>query len=99
MAFQIDPSRGSEAAADMADDEFQLLVRIVMWELAVRTSPEHFEGHLRNIAALRADIEDEIVATRGAREQRRFAAAVMEDIASLPGTDDHPTELNTGLYL
>jgi hypothetical protein len=99
MSFHIDPDEGTEAAAEMPDDQFQVLLRIVMWELAMRTSPEHFESHLRDMAEIRPTIEGDIVASRRARDQRRFVASVLNDIEKLPTTGSESTELTTGLYL
>jgi hypothetical protein len=99
MTFHIDPDNGGEAAADLDDNEFQILLRIVMWELAVRTSPDRFEHHLHQIVELRADIESDLVATRHARDQRHFIAAVLNDIESLPAVPESSSELTTGLYL
>lgn len=99
MTFHIDPENGGEAAADLDDDDFQTLLRIVMWELAVRTSPDRFEHHLRQVVELRSAIENDIVATRRARDQRQFIAAVLSDIESLPAVRKQSTELTTGLYL
>lgn len=99
MTFHIDPEEGTEAAAELPDDQFQVLLRIVMWELAMRTSAELFESHLRDMAEVRPRIEGDIVASRRARDQRRFVASVMSDIETLPSTGNEAPELTTGLYL
>jgi hypothetical protein len=99
MSFQIDPNEGAEAAAEIPDEQFQVLVRIVMWELAMRTSPEQFENHLREVAEVRARMEPDIVASRQARDQRRFVASVLSDIECLPTKAASGPELTTGLYL
>ncbi len=99
MSFQIDPGEGSEAAAELPDEEFQVLVRIVMWELAMRTSPEQFENHMREAAEVRVGMEPGIVASRQARDQRRFVASVLNDIECLPMKVSSGPELTTGLYL
>jgi hypothetical protein len=99
MTFHIDPEEGTEAVAELADGQFQVLLRIVMWELAMRTSPESFEDHLRDMAEIRRKIEGDIVASRRARDQRRFVASVLGDIEKLPTTQNDSPELTTGLYL
>jgi hypothetical protein len=99
MTFHIDPEQGTEAASDLPDEQFQVLLRIVMWELAMRTSPESFESHLRDMAEIRSTIEGDIVASRRARDQRRFVASVLGDIERLPTTGTDSPELTTGLYL
>jgi hypothetical protein len=99
MTFHIDPEQGTEAVAELPDEQFQVLLRIVMWELAMRTSPETFESHLREMADIRPRIEGDIVASRRARDQRRFVASVLGDIEKLPITGSESPELTTGLYL
>ncbi len=99
MSFQIDPNEGSEAAAEIPDEQFQVLVRIVMWELAIRTSPGQFKNHMKEAAEVRARMEPDIAASRQARDQRRFVASVLNDIECLPTKDSSGPELTTGLYL
>jgi len=99
MSFHIDPAEGPEAAAELTDEQFQVLVRIVMWELAMRTSPEQFESHLSGVAEVRVRMEPDIVASRKARDQRQFVASVLDDIECLPMEDNSGRELTTGLYL
>ncbi|MGH8948347.1 MAG: hypothetical protein ACRDXF_05755 [Acidimicrobiia bacterium] len=103
MSIHIEPTEGAEAAAQIPDEEFQLLVRIVVWELAMRTSPEQFEEHVEQLAAFRDRFEPDLATARKERDGRRFVAAVMADIESLPSTATHrqpsPSEPTTGLYL
>jgi hypothetical protein len=99
MSFNIDPAEGAEAAAELPDDDFRVLLQIVMWELAIRTSAEHFEDHLKEMVEARSRIEGDIVASRRARDQRRFVTSVLGDIERLPSTEASSTELTTGLYL
>jgi hypothetical protein len=99
MTFQIDPAEGTEAAAALADDQFQLLLQIVMWELAMRTGPEQFEEHLKEVAAIRPQIEANIVASRRARDSRCFVASVLSDIERLPSVEAAAPDITTGLYL
>jgi hypothetical protein len=103
MSIHIEPEEGADAAANVPDDQFQLLVRIVVWELAMRTSPEQFEEHVRQLAEFREKIESDLVAARKERDNRRFVASVLADLQSLPSTEDRPeaaaSEPTTGLYL
>ncbi len=99
MTFHIDPDEGTEAAAELPDEQFQVLLRIVVWELAMRTSPEDFDSHLGELARIRATIEDDIASSREARDQKRFVASVLNDIESLPSTRPVSSDLTTGLYL
>ena len=103
MSIHIEPEEGAEAAAQIPDEQFQLLVRIVVWELAMRTSPEQFEEHVKQLALFRDRFESDLETARTEREGRRFVAAVMADIASLPSTEAEQrpstSEPTTGLYL
>ncbi len=103
MSIHIEPEEGAEAAAQIPNDEFQLLVRIVVWELAMRTSPEEFEEHLRHLAVFRDKFEKELETARKERDSKRFVAAVLADIEALPSAetkaDRAPSEPTTGLYL
>jgi hypothetical protein len=103
MSIHIEPEEGAEAAAGIPNDQFQLLVKIVVWELAMRTSPEQFEEHVRQIAELRAKIEPDLTTARKERDDRRFVASVLADLEALPSTEDlpspTPSEPTTGLYL
>ena len=98
MTFHMDPSEGTEAAAELPDEKFQILFQIVVWELAMRTSPEDFASHLDELTRIRATIEDDIASSRKARDQKRFVASVLNDIESLPSTRVS-SDLTTGLYL
>jgi hypothetical protein len=103
MSIHIEPEEGAEAAAGIPNDQFQLLVKIVVWELAMRTSPEQFEEHVRQIAEFRDKIEPDLATARKERDNRRFVASVLADLEALPSTDDRPShapsEPTTGLYL
>jgi len=103
MSIHIEPEEGAEAAAQIPDEEFQVLVRIVVWELAMRTNPEQFEEHVKQLSAFRDRFEPDLDAARKEREARRFVAAVLADIESLPTTETHrersASEPTTGLYL
>jgi hypothetical protein len=69
----------------------------------MRTSPEQFEEHVRQMAELREKIEPDLVTARKERDDRRFVASVLADLEALPSTDDQPSpapsEPTTGLYL
>jgi hypothetical protein len=103
MSIHIEPEEGSEAAAQIPNDQFELLVRIVAWELAMRTSPEQFEEHVRRLAEFREKVEPDLAGARKERDNRRFVASVLADLESLPSTEGHhepaPSEPTTGLYL
>ena len=103
MSIHIEPEEGAEAAAQIPDEQFQLLVRIVVWELAMRTSPEQFEEHVKQLEVFRDRFESDLETARTEREGRRFVAAVMADIASLPSIEGEQrpsvSEPTTGLYL
>ena len=103
MSIHIEPEEGAEAAAQIPDEEFQVLVRIVVWELAMRTNPEQFEEHVTQLSAFRDRFEPDLDTARKERDARRFVAAVLEDIESLPTTGTHrersASEPTTGLYL
>ena len=98
MSIHIELEKGTEAAAEISNDEFQTLVRIVVWELAIRTSQEQFEEHVRQLAGFRSRFEPDLATARSERDQRRFVASVLGDIESLPSQETHP-EPTTGLYL
>jgi len=97
--FQIDPSQGPEAAADATNDQLETLLRIVMWELAMRTSKDQFDHHLSRLARARAEMDDDLNNARNKREQRRFTASVMQDLEQLPVVGEIRSEPSTGLYL
>ena len=97
--FNIDPSRGPDAAADLPDEELGKLLQIIMWELAVRTNREQFESHMRQIAQSRAAAENDLAVARVVRDRRQFAAEVQKDIDSLPVTERPDREPTTGMYL
>ena len=103
MSIHIEPADGVEAAAQIPDEEFQLLVRIVVWELAMRTSPDQFEEHVEQLAVFRHRFEPDLETARKERDSRRFVAAVLADIESLPSAENHAArstcEPTTGLYL
>lgn len=103
MSIHIEPEEGADAAAQIPNEQFQVLVRIVVWELAVRTSPEQFEEHVRQLAGFRTKFEPDLETARKERDSRRFVAAVLADIESLPSTAPEPqqaqSEPTTGLYL
>jgi hypothetical protein len=103
MSIHIEPEEGADAAAQIPNDQFQLLVRIVVWELAMRTSPEQFEEHVRQLAGFRNKFEPDLDTARKERDSKRFVAAVLADIESLPSTEaKHESTLSeptTGLYL
>jgi hypothetical protein len=103
MSIHIEPDEGADAAAQIPDDQFQLLVKIVVWELALRTSAEQFEAHVRQLVEFREKIEPDLEGARKERDDRRFIAAVLADLEALPSTEDHPerasSEPTTGLYL
>ncbi|MEX1124314.1 MAG: hypothetical protein WD895_02910 [Acidimicrobiia bacterium] len=97
--FHIDPSQGPDAAADATNDQLETLLRIVMWELALRTSKEHFDNHLNQLAKARAEMDDDLESARSKREQRRFVASVLRDLELLPVMGEAKAEPTTGLYL
>lgn len=97
--FHIDPSQGPDAAADASNDELETLLRIVMWELAIRTTKEHFDHHLNQLANARAEMDDDLETARSKREQRRFVAEVLRDLERLPVMGEVKAEPSTGLYL
>jgi len=103
MSIHIEPEDGAEAAAQIPDEEFQHLVRIVVWELALRTSPDQFEEHVKQLAVFRDRFEPNLEKARKERDSRRFVAAVLADIESLPSAESHrpwsTSEPTTGLYL
>ena len=82
--FEIDPTKGPDAAEDLPDEEFARLLQIVTWKLAMRTSREQLDDQIRHIAMQRSEAEQKLVLAQTAREQRRFAAEVMNDISQLP---------------
>lgn len=103
MSIHIEPEEGTEAAAQVPNDQFQLLVKIVVWELAMRTSRQQFEEQVRQVVEFRERIEPDLVNARKERDNRRFVASVLADLESLPSTEDRlesaPSEPTTGLYL
>ena len=64
MSIHIEPEEGAEAAAQIPDEEFQVLVRIVVWELAMRTNPEQFEEHVKQFSAFRNRFEPDLDTAR-----------------------------------
>lgn len=103
MSIHIEPEEGAESAAQIPNDQFELLVRIVVWELAMRTSPAQFEEQVRQLIEFRAKIEPDLATARKDRDNRRFVASVLADLESLPSTERRPeparSEPTTGLYL
>jgi hypothetical protein len=103
MSIHIKPEEGSDAAARIPNDQFQVLIRIVVWELAMRTSPEEFEEHLRRVADFREKIEPDLAGARRERDNRSFVASVLADLEAIPSTEDRAQETasepTTGLYL
>jgi hypothetical protein len=103
MSIHIEPEEGAEAAAQIPNDQFELLVRIVVWELAMRTSPAQFEEQVRQLIEFRAKIEPDLATARKDRDNRSFVASVLADLESLPSTEIRPeparSEPTTGLYL
>jgi hypothetical protein len=97
--FQIDPSQGPEAAADATNDQLETLLRIVMWELAMRTSKDQFDHHLSRLAHARAEMDADLDNARHKREQRRFMTSVLQDLEQLPVKSEVRAEPSTGLYL
>ena len=97
--FQIDPSQGADAAAGATNEQLETLLRIVMWEFALRTTKERFEQHLDQIAKAREQMDDDLDSARQKRDQRRFVASVLEDLARLPVVAEQQREPTTGLYL
>jgi hypothetical protein len=97
--FHIDPSQGPDAAADATNDQLEALLRIVMWELAMRTTKEHFDHHLDHLSKVRAEMDDDLETARTKREQRRFVAEVLRDLERLPMVEEARSEPTTGLYL
>jgi hypothetical protein len=97
--FQIDPSQGPDAAAEATNDQLETLLRIVMWELALRTTKESFDHHLEVLAKARAEMDDDLDTARAKREQRRFVAEVLRDLERLPMVQEASSEPSTGLYL
>lgn len=103
MSIHIEPGEGADAAAEIPNDQFEFLVRIVVWELAMRTSAEQFEEHVRRLTEFREKIEPDLADARKERDNRRFVASVLADLQTLPTTEDRPepaaSEPTTGLYL
>ena len=103
MSIHIDPQEGAEAAAEIPHDEFQVLVQIVIWELAMRTTSEQFQEHVRRLVEFREKIEPDLAGARKERDNRRFVASVLADLEALPSTEERqaPTasEPTTGLHL
>ena len=99
MSIQIDPSRGPHAAADMTDEELEFLARVVAWEVAVRTSTEHFRDHLTELSEARPRMQDAIRQVRHERELMRFAQEVLRDLEQLPVQKEDEPEESYGFYL
>ncbi len=97
--FQMDTSQGADAAAGATNEQLETLLRIVMWELALRTTKETFEQRLAQLAKVREQMDEGLDSARQKREQRRFVASVLDDLARLPVVDERKTEPTTGLYL
>lgn len=97
--FQIDPRRGPEAAAEVSNEQLETLLRIVMWELALRTTKENFDHHLDTLGKARAEMDADLETARTRRDQRRFEAEVLSDLERLPILGKARSEPTTGLYL
>ena len=97
--FNIDPSKGPDAAADLPDEDLGKLLQIIMWELAVRTDREQFDGHIRQIAMSRAKAENDLAMARAVRDRREFAAEVQKTIDKLPVAERPEKAPTTGMYL
>lgn len=97
--FQLDPDHGADAAAGATNEQLETLLRIVMWEFALRTTKESFEQHLTQLAEVREQMDDDLESARQKRDQRRFVASVLDDLARLPVVGVQKKEPTTGLYL
>lgn len=99
MSYEIDPSNGPHAAANLSDEELDYLQRIISLELAIRMPQEAYERHFRQVAEARREADEMIAQLREDRERMRFVAAVRADLENLPLTTDRDGSETHGLYL
>lgn len=97
--FSIDPSKGPDAAADASNEQLEVLLQILMWELALRTTRETYDEYLARLAKARHQLDKELDSARRKRDQARFVASVLDDLARLPVAGKARSEPTTGLYL
>ena len=102
MSIHIEPEDGAEAARSPMRNSSSL-VRIVVWELGDEDQPDQFDEHVEQLAEFRHRFEPDLETARKERDSRRFVAAVLADIESLPSAENHgarsTSEPTTGLYL
>lgn len=99
MSYEVDPTNGPHAAANLSDEELDYLHRIVSLELAIRMSSESYQRHFHEIAAAREAAEEMVGQLREDRERMRFVTEVQADLARLPLTTDSGGSETRRLYL
>ena len=82
--IRIDPGRGPHAAANLTDEALDYLVGIVAWEVAVRTSTDHFRDQLARLAEARPHMQSAIEQVRHERDLMHFAQEVLRDLEQPP---------------
>lgn len=97
--FSIDPNQGPDAAAGATNEQLEVVLQILMWELAMRTTQEDYHEYLRRCANVRSRMEKDLDSARRKRDQAQFVASVLDDLARLPVIGETEKEPTTGLYL
>ncbi len=97
--FSIDPNQGPDAAAGASNEQLEVLLRILMWELALRAARESYDEYLERLAEAREHMDKQLDSARRKRDQASFVASVLDDLARLPVAGKAKSEPTTGLYL
>jgi len=97
--IRIDPSQGPHAAANLTDEALDYLVGVIAWEVAVRTSTEHFRDQLARLAEARPHMQNAIEQVRRERDLMHFAQEVLRDLEQLPTQEENEPEEVYGQYL
>ena len=81
--FDIDPSQGAHAAADLSDAEVEYLAKLALWEYAVRNDRHQWIDFVEEIMSVRDEVHEVIVEVRKERELMAFEAEVLADLDNL----------------
>ena len=83
-AQYIDPEKGPHAAADLSDSEVDYLLKVMVWELGLRTTREECLRVLMAAIEARESLQDQVEHFRHERAAMYFEREVLADLADLP---------------
>ena len=86
--FNLDPSEGPHAGANLTDRELEFLQQMLAVELAIRLGKTDYQQRFHDIASHRIEMEDMVTDWRRQRDQMAFVASVTSDLESLPVLED-----------